>query len=420
MKSYTKKRTVFLLTVIFLLSSCTPVTKTDSGSSESKAGETGSCAESTDTIDEKDNIMSHPLSYDIETYMTPFWKGDTVYHEAVTFIQSENGDLEAPLFYKSDIKIISVYDMTLRKKYVEGEDYIYDDGMLKLTENTRCPYYKYDECYPELQGDTALAMTDKQHYTVYEDRNDMGGRQLAVTYTHSDSYTGYVPEYKGDLLPKTVKRLKNKEKIKIVFYGDSITAGWGSSIRIPAPPSMPDYTVQFSAMMMRKLDVSVSWVNSAVGGTGIDWAYDNVESKVNCENPDLVVIAFGMNDGGYTSAREWTDKLKQLTEKISASNPDCEFLLVSTMWANPEADGWNRLQPEFEEEMLKLETEGIAVVQVTSLHESVMNAKKRNGVSGEDILGYVDTSGNNVNHPNDFFTRLYAQALYATITEDYR
>lgn len=78
------------------------------------------------------------------------------------------------------------------------------------------------------------------------------------------------------------------------------------------------------------------------------------------------------------------------------------------------------MQPEFEEEMLKLETEGIAVVQVTSLHESVMNAKKRNGVSGEDILGYVDTSGNNVNHPNDFFTRLYAQALYATITEDYR
>lgn len=236
----------------------------------------------------------------------------------------------------------------------------------------------------------------------------------------TDTYNGFIPEYKGNLLPKTTEKLKNKEQLTIVFYGDSITEGYGSSQKIPCEPRMPIYPSMFTSYLKQQLGARVRYINTALGGTGIDWAYDNVDKRVSNMSPDLVILAFGMNDNYYSSTADWTAKLKQVMDKILASNPDCEFILVSTTWANPEVDWANNLQPEFEKEMLKLEGNGVAVAQITSLHESIMNGKKRIGHADVEILGYVDTSGNNYNHPNDFFTRMYTQALCATLIEGYR
>ncbi len=401
------------LSAPLLLSSC------GSPADDPSAGQTtarGTEATETDNMEEP---MNRPIRYDPETFMQPFWKGDTVYHEAVTVIRTRDGKAEAPLFYKSGVKILDVYDMTLCTRYVEGVDYYYEDGMLKLTENTRCPFYEEEEYYPRAAGDSAFVMNDGVHHTVYEALNDMGGKQLAVTYTHTDRYDGYRPSCKAELLPQTIAKLESKQPLKIVFYGDSITVGYGSSGMIPSPPSLPDYPTLFSGMLIREYRAPVTWVNTAVGGTGIEWGIQNVNERVIAEQPDLVVLAFGMNDGGVSDAAYWTARLKLLIDKIRTALPSCEFLLVSTMWANPEAKGWNKMQPSFEKEMLKLESEGIAVAQVTSLHESIMQGKTRAGVTGEPILGYVDTTGNNVNHPNDFFTRLYAQTLFAAVAEGY-
>ena len=46
----------------------------------------------------------------------------------------------------------------------------------------------------------------------------------------------------------------------------------------------------------------------------------------------------------------------------------------------------------------------MAIVPVTSMHKSLLEKKR-----------YYDMTGNNVNHPNDFMARIYAQTVNKTI-----
>jgi len=49
------------------------------------------------------------------------------------------------------------------------------------------------------------------------------------------------------------------------------------------------------------------------------------------------------------------------------------------------------------------ETPGSALADVTAVHSRLLASKR-----------YVDMTGNNVNHPNDFLTRVYAMVVLAT------
>ena len=76
------------------------------------------------------------------------------------------------------------------------------------------------------------------------------------------------------------------------------------------------------------------------------------------------------------------------------------------MLPNAEAKGFYGNQVEFQDVLLsECEKDGVAVANITRIHESLL-AKKR----------YVDMTGNNVNHPNDYITRIYVQALMKTLT----
>ena len=53
------------------------------------------------------------------------------------------------------------------------------------------------------------------------------------------------------------------------------------------------------------------------------------------------------------------------------------------------------------------EREGVAVVNMTAMHQSLLSRKR-----------YEDMTGNNVNHPNDYLARVYAQTLFATLQDN--
>ena len=90
--------------------------------------------------------------------------------------------------------------------------------------------------------------------------------------------------------------------------------------------------------------------------------------------------------------------------------PDTAVLLVATMYANPASSRWCMNQPLFEPELLKLADEynakcvPCAVAPVTSLSARLLQRKR-----------FCDCSGNNINHPNDFLVRLYAQTALQTL-----
>ena len=76
-------------------------------------------------------------SYDREKYLTPYWKGNIVYNEAVNFIRdAKTGAASAPLLFTAD-KILEVRNAKLDTVYEEGKDYVYENGQLTLPEGSR-------------------------------------------------------------------------------------------------------------------------------------------------------------------------------------------------------------------------------------------------------------------------------------------
>ena len=83
-------------------------------------------------------------------------------------------------------------------------------------------------------------------------------------------------------------------------------------------------------------------------------------------------------------------------------------MLIATMLPNYEAKSdWNYNQKLFAPKLLELEAkyDFVGVANVTEMHQALFDADKR----------YRDVTGNNINHPNDFVVRLYAQVLLKTM-----
>lgn len=115
-------------------------------------------------------------------------------------------------------------------------------------------------------------------------------------------------------------------------------------------------------------------------------------------HPDFVFIGFGMNDGGKTG-QDTAENIRSILETVRAENPACEFLITVPMVANAES-GFLSTQTQFSEAYARLAGEGVAIADLFREHEKILLRKD-----------YAATSGNNVNHPNDWLIRVYAMNL---------
>ena len=122
------------------------------------------------------------------------------------------------------------------------------------------------------------------------------------------------------------------------------------------------------------------------------------------EAPDLCIIGFGMNDrGGNVPVNLFKSQINQIMTTVRAGNPAAEFILVSSARNNPE---WGPQQPllDYRDAILKMQGPGVKVADVTAAHEALLKKKP-----------FIDMSSNNVNHPNDYLGRWYAQVISALL-----
>ena len=121
--------------------------------------------------------------------------------------------------------------------------------------------------------------------------------------------------------------------------------------------------------------------------------------------PDLVILAFGMNDSGGRSAQEYKTNIQRMVEAVGKVQPDAEFILVATMLANRD---WTALRHElfvpYRDALAGLCRPGIALADLASIWGVLLQRKQD-----------WDLTGNGVNHPNDFGHRIYAQTLSALL-----
>lgn len=347
--------------------------------------------------------------YDLEKYMLPLWKGNVVYNESIWFYRDKEGRAEADLLYLPDC-LCEVRSSDLTILYEEGRDYVVNGRTVSLPEGSRIPCMAYDEYHFDQPSEGAWKTDDGA--ILFREGTYIHSQQIAITYTHSDVWEGYVPECRSQLLPKTMAKLEQGKTVRVMFYGDSITVGGNASGLFGVPPCCPKYA-DLTTDMLRHLypNAEICYNRSDKSNMESSWGVEHALDFVVPQKPDLLIIAFGMNDGPQRTPEVFIGNLKKIMELVSNELPDCEYVLVGTSLANdavytPAGLKLNVYQPHYADAMRDLEKEGVALADLTSVHKYLLNHKR-----------FSDMTGNNVNHPNDFLHRAQAQTVCACISD---
>ena len=111
-----------------------------------------------------------------------------------------------------------------------------------------------------------------------------------------------------------------------------------------------------------------------------------------------------------TSA-QFKERMAGIIDRVRAVRPECEFILVANTLSNPDVGApWtNRYHTENQAALLELEKEysGVAVARMLDVEQYLLQHKR-----------YWDMTGNNINHYNDFMTRVQASAVAQLLVED--
>ena len=410
---------------IILLVSCTNSNSSLADSQSQSSFEQSDITSSESNQSSSENDVDHRDldHYDLMRYMEPLWSGNVVTNEPVMILKNETGSVDPlKLLYPID-HIISVRNYGLNRVFVAGEDYdvvdkklvIYDSGSIYRDIALNYNEYYFPE-YDPTSGSMARA-TNGGGLLSTEASYGIGGLcdfQIAVTYTHEAASVLDVPETKKDKLSHTLSKLNNSMPLNLTVLGDSISAGWSASGYQYAniDPHSPPYANMFKDFLQMKFpDSSINLTNLSVGGKTAEWGAESTQiANVLASNPDLVIVAFGMNDGisgGYT-VESYQYQINQIIDEIHNSSPQTEFIIVSTMIPNAEVYGILRNQYNYLAALQVIETERNYVSLADMSTESLkMLFQKR----------FMDISANNKNHPNDFVHRLYAQVLAKTLLE---
>ncbi|MBF0432709.1 MAG: SGNH/GDSL hydrolase family protein [Fibrobacteria bacterium] len=344
--------------------------------------------------------MATGAYFNIETNMSPFWDTDTMYNESVLMLSSGGGDPQAKLLF-TPLDVLSVKSSSLDTAYIEEVDWVYEDGVLKLLAGSGAAYLTDAELYPSRSGDNTFPKKGGG-YIMWEGWHLFHQLQLAVTYTHAKGlWAGPVPQYQQTALAGIIAKLKAGKAVRIVFFGDSITAGGNASgLILGISPYMPTWAELVCAQLKRYYPSQVTLINESVGGKKSDWGLASANTLVSVYEPDLVVIAFGMNDGGsLVSASVFKNNIKGIIDKVRSTNPSAEFILVTTTLPNPEIP-FSDIFLDYATALKQLAGQGVAIADMTGAHQELLKHK-----------AYRSLTGNNVNHPNDFVIRWYAQQI---------
>ncbi len=342
--------------------------------------------------------------------LMPFWTSRVMRKESLLFIaESEQEPAAATLVFPPDDGV-ALGGADGVAVYRHGDDYTCHSatGRLLLTPHSRIPFVTRAALYPPADGNGRGFMhvrDDPATFMLCVEGNFFHHRQTVATYAHASGlWRGYEPAFAGAALPHTVGRLRRREPLTIGLAGDSISEGYSASGVMGAPPWQPPYPQLVGAGLEYLYRSPVTLHNFAQAGTASDHGRYTAEA-IGAAQPQLVIVAFGMNDAGYMDAEEFGANIRALIASIRQIAPDTEFVLVSSMLPHPD---WHYTAmerfPAYREALASLCGAGVVLADMTSLWRDVLTRKS-----------VYDLTGNGINHPNDFGHRLYAQVILSLL-----
>jgi lysophospholipase L1-like esterase len=330
-------------------------------------------------------VVHHDTQVDLDKALRPCWLGNEVYNETILLESDHGGPASGKLLFPPS-KILSVRDYSLKTTFKEGVDYAVDGSTISA-----------------IRGSSISTVSNSEFPTTSLPWLSLQGRQVVVSYSHTGSWNGPVPIYEGALLPRIIDKLRHRKPVTVVAYGDSITFGNDTSSSLSISPYEPTWADMLQYRLRRIYnDSQMNVINVGLGGATATWADDNASQLVATLRPDLVLIAFGMNDFWGETPAQFGALIKSTIAKIRAQNPDCEYILISSIAFDPAYSSdptYVGNLAGYPAQLASLAAPGVATLDMYHISQALYIAKKPKDVLGDPM------------HPNDYFARWFAQGL---------
>jgi acyl-CoA thioesterase I len=339
-----------------------------------------------------------------QSVLNPFWTDSRMSGETLLFVQKPGDKNIAARLLFAPTKIITVTSANGATTFDEGRDYVWKPGsdVLTLTANSRIPFKTWAQLHPPKGSPMSLgeAADGKSSLFFEEFGKVFQGLQIAVTYEHKEKWNGRIPQSAGKELARTIAKLKAKQ-LKLMVFGDSVSAGAGASGNFHAPPNQPSYTELVAEGLRARYGADITLKNLSEGGQDTTWAV-KMSSNAAAQNPDLVIVGFGGNDATRgISAESFAQNMQTVIDTIRKTSPNADFILIATMTANPDwPESKAILCQQYRDALFRLAGPGVAVADEFSIWQGMLKTKK-----------FLDLTANGINHPNDFGHRVYAQVV---------
>lgn len=147
---------------------------------------------------------------------------------------------------------------------------------------------------------------------MFERLCSIGGAVVLCMMMFVYSGCGKKPEPKKTQLPERT----------IVFFGDSIVYGYG------VERDTESFYARISKIMATGLFGPVKTINAGVSGNDTDEALLRVTKDVTVHNPDVVVIAFGLND--CQNKMMTVERFRSNIENMIAAMPSKTKIVMAT------------------------------------------------------------------------------------------
>ena len=318
------------------------------------------------------------------------------------FIQHEGAAATAKLLFPADADL-RVTSMDGTVTYEPNRDYTWKPGsdVLTVTAGTRIPFKSEAEMFPPVGAPRSFGTaTNGKTGVLFSEGRFFYDLHVRANYHHAATWTGAVPAGPSPFLPRARAKLAAHAPLNLVMLGDSISVGHSSSASFDAAPRLPGYFDRVKADLHARFGSEVTGTNLSLSGMPAAWGASQVD-KVIAAKPDLVLLAFGMNDG--ENGVEYLACLNQVIKPVQTACPGVEFILVSPMTGNPDITFFPRRHfEEYRDALLRATGPGVAVADVTTIWVDLLKQKT-----------FADLTGNGVNHPGDFGHEVYADVVEA-------
>ena len=327
---------------------------------------------------------------------TPFWLSKKMVDEPVLFIGEEGNRSGRLIFTPTSMPVLTRAGDSF--VYEAGKDYTWEKGSrtIRLTDHSRIPSKTPQEMRPGPGKPRSLGGVLHGEGRFFHDL------QTLVTYSHKETWPDLVKAQ--ETLPRSLKKLRSDETFQVVTLGDSITEGYNASgfAKTQAPRNQPSYAEGFVRLLDQAFPGEVTLTNLGVAGRTAGWGLKQLD-RVIAEKPDLVIIAFGMNDP--VSSEQFQKTNLEILTHLKKEIPQTDLIFISGMNNNPDWRDPTKI-PGFREALKAIVRPNVILADITTPWEKLLTRKN-----------FSDLSGNNVNHPNDFGHRLYAEVLFSIFSK---